>query len=122
MMKNSVVSFLDGAIAADGSQIIGNPEETNSYVKISSRFATRVSSRAKKRMRRLLSETFYGNEPGLNLLLAQQALAVMNVTQPDIIAIVVGKGGEGKSLFLTSLLRNAFGTGFAGPPGSVLQV
>ena len=51
-----------------------------------------------------------------------QTLAARGIPMPDIILIIFGHGGDGKSLFFNHLLKSVFGTGHGNMSSRNLQV
>jgi hypothetical protein len=72
--------------------------------------------------RKFLLSTFAGNKDGLKVVLPLMALVVRGIPLPDKFFFLVGDGGDGKPLFLMTLLKAMFGTGDAMLPATILQV
>lgn len=93
-----------------------------SYLRIRGSFRRKnCPASARARIRKFLNKCFAKNEEGLKLILASLVLALRNAEQPDKLILLLGSGGDGKSLLVNRLLANVFGTAFAQCPASVLQ-
>lgn len=56
------------------------------------------------------------------MILAQTALAMAHMRQPEIIHVIAGTGADGKSMIMVDLLKAAFGSSFGNPSCTLLQV
>ena len=55
------------------------------------------------------------------MMLSYMALVACNSRLPEVIFVFFGRGGEGKTLFLSDLMRSVRGTGFGGAQPSIFQ-
>ena len=90
------------------------------YIYVPVSLAWTATDHDRKRMAALLLSTFAGTD-GLEMLLAQTALALSRTRQPEILHVLVGPGADGKSMIMVELLRACFGSGFGNPSCTLLQ-
>ena len=55
------------------------------------------------------------------MVLAQAALTLAHMRQPEIIHVLAGAGADGKSMIMVDLLKATFGSGFGNPSCTLLQ-
>ena len=94
----------------------------NCYAKIPAQLAPRAEHQAEKRLLKFLTTTFAGAQHGLDLIMATQALVARGATLPDTIIVLVGPGGDGKSLMMVNLASGIWGSAFGLAPVAMLQV
>ena len=117
------MAFIDAYISTAGGRIrqLRKDPRHGCYILVKHRLAYKPSDYSRKRLAALLFSSFAGGD-GLERLLAQCALVLCRVRQPDVMNVFYGLGMEGKTLILVDLMRAVWGTGFGNPPGTVLQV
>ena len=93
----------------------------NCYVTIPVEIQFQLPEGAIRRMRIFLETTFSGQDPALEMLLSYMALVASSVRLPEVMMVLVGHGGEGKTLLMCDLMGAVWGTGHAVAPPSILQ-
>ena len=79
-----------------------------------SKIAWTAPDHHRRRLAALLLSSFAGTD-GLRMVLAQAALTLAHMRQPEIIHVLAGAGADGKSMIMVDLLKATFGSGFGNP-------
>lgn len=102
--------------------------KNNCYTKAPGKFGDEPGKDARQKLVRFITTVFAGEEnpkgerETLSYLLAYLALIVRGRSLPDRFLVVIGGGGEGKSLLFGSLLSAVLGSGHSTVSSRALQV
>ena len=96
--------------------------ENDSYTYVPIELHFQLPGDAVRRMDQFFCTTFAGTSGALEMLLAQKALVAAGARLPEVIIVLVGPGGEGKTLLTVTLGEAVWGTGHADASSSLLQV
>ena len=117
--KNSCLGYLstkNGRVR----QLTKDPRR-GCYIYVPAQIAWKAPDLDRQRLAALLLSSFAGTD-ALRMILAQTALSMAHMRQPEVIHVIAGTGADGKTMIMVDLLKATFGASFGNPSCTLLQV